>query len=686
MAIKQLTPEQIRTMSLEEKDAWWLANVYRGNMPQLTLRAALTGMLLGGLLALTNLYIGARTGWSLGVGVTSVILSFALFKLLSRVGVGREMTVLENNAMQSIATSAGYTNSALFSSFAAYTMVSKQIVPMYQVFVWLILIAVIGVLFAFPLKKRFINDEQLPFPEGMAAGVVMDALHDSDERDGLFKAKLLVCFGAAAALLELLLDDVVMRVVFAVKSLPRHWDDFLYGDGAIAGWLKDRGLTPRLMGTELRELTIQWDVSVILLFTGGLMGIRSAASMLLGALVNYFVLAPRMIRAGVIAPDATGHYGFAQIIVWSLWGGAACMTTSSLYAFVSDPKAFREAFRFFKGGPAKKDVLADIELPLRLSVVGVPIASAALVVLGHLWFGINPLLGALAVPMVFVFSLIAVSATGLTAITPTGALANLTQLAFGALAPRNITTNVIAGGITAEVSSNAANLLMDIKPGYMLGAKPRQQAVGHLLGAFSGLVLSVPVWYFVFIQGDVSRYGSDRIPAPAAMQWKAVAELLMGGLQNLHPTMRVAVVVGALVGLAVEISRKVTKDRFPLSAMGLGLSFVLSFHDVWAMFLGSLLFWLLQRKTRLWEGRRDRGTVDQGSAPPSPPPAGKRPWFALAAENTETICGGVIAGGALMGILVNVLDVLVFPKLGLEAKELRAVAPLVKHAVEALSH
>src|SRR5260221_5802802 len=173
MAIKQLSPEQIRTMSLEEKDAWWLANVYRGNMPQLTLRAALTGMILGGFLALTNLYIGARTGWSLGVGVTSVILSFAFFKVISRVGVGREMTVLENNAMQSIATSAGYTNSALFSSFAAYTMVSGRIVPMYQVFVWLVLIAIIGVLFAFPLKKRFINDEQLPFPEGMAAGVVM---------------------------------------------------------------------------------------------------------------------------------------------------------------------------------------------------------------------------------------------------------------------------------------------------------------------------------------------------------------------------------------------------------------------------------------------------------------------------------------------------------------------------------
>ena len=103
--IKQLTPEQIRDWTLEQKDTWWLKNVWRGDMPQLTLRSALTGMLLGGALSLTNLYVGIKTGWTLGVGITSVILSFALWKLLSKFQIGPEMTLLENNAMQSIATS-----------------------------------------------------------------------------------------------------------------------------------------------------------------------------------------------------------------------------------------------------------------------------------------------------------------------------------------------------------------------------------------------------------------------------------------------------------------------------------------------------------------------------------------------------------------------------------------------------
>ena len=103
MAIKHLSEEQIRTWTLEQKDRWWLANVWKGDMPQLTLRSGLTGMLIGGVLSLTNLYVGAKTGWTLGVGITSVIMAFAAFKLLSAIGLGKDFTLLENNAMQSIA-------------------------------------------------------------------------------------------------------------------------------------------------------------------------------------------------------------------------------------------------------------------------------------------------------------------------------------------------------------------------------------------------------------------------------------------------------------------------------------------------------------------------------------------------------------------------------------------------------
>ncbi|MGC9035483.1 MAG: OPT/YSL family transporter, partial [Verrucomicrobiia bacterium] len=113
MAIRSLNEQQIREWSLEQKDRWWFENVWKGDMPQLTLRSAITGMMLGGILSLTNLYVGAKTGWTLGVGITSVILAFAMFKLLSSIGLGREFTLLENNCMQSIATAAGYMTSPM---------------------------------------------------------------------------------------------------------------------------------------------------------------------------------------------------------------------------------------------------------------------------------------------------------------------------------------------------------------------------------------------------------------------------------------------------------------------------------------------------------------------------------------------------------------------------------------------
>jgi len=124
MALRQLDEEQTRNWTRVQKDEWWLRNVYRGNMPQLTLRSALTGFVLGGLLAATALYIGAKTGITIGVGLTSVILAFALYRVLARLGIAGDFTILENNCTQSIATAAGYMVAPMISCLAAYMMVT----------------------------------------------------------------------------------------------------------------------------------------------------------------------------------------------------------------------------------------------------------------------------------------------------------------------------------------------------------------------------------------------------------------------------------------------------------------------------------------------------------------------------------------------------------------------------------
>lgn len=617
--IKELSEEQVRTMTLEEKDQWWLKNVYKGDMPQLTIRSALTGMILGGILSLTNLYIGIKTGWTLGVGISSVILSFAFFKLIQKLKLGSEMSILENNAMQSIATSAGYMTAPMMASIPAYMMVTGQVIPMWQCFWWIVVLSLLGVLFAFPLKRRFINEEQMPFPEGYAAGVVLDSLHDEDGKQGLFKAKLMMIGAGLSALIEILRADTLLaKFKMGFLAIPHYWDNFIY-----------KFATPAIMGTPLKDLTVQFDTSIVMMGTGGLMSMKTAMSILLGAFINYFLLAPVMIDAGIIT-DTT----FKAITMWSLWGGAAIMTTSSLYSFFSKPQIIVQSFKkMFSKKEAKDDVLSKIELPMWIFAVGIPVIGALTVYLGHIWFGIHYWLGLIALPLVFVFTLIAVTSTGLTAITPGGALGKLTQITYGALAPGNVTTNLMTAGITAEVSLNASNLLMDIKPSYMLGGKPRLQALGHILGIFAGGLVAVPVFYSIF-HGDISLFTTDALPLPSALVWKGVSEVLTKGLSNLHYTAQIAAGIGAVLGIVIEIANKKMNGKFPLSGVGLGLGFVLRFADAWSMALGTLIFWVAKKMCKNKEGVGYRAFVD----------------------NQETLAAGVIAGGSIIGIILILLE------------------------------
>ncbi len=620
MAIHELTDEQIHTMSLEEKDRWWLKNVYKGDMPQLTVRSALTGMVLGSVLSLTNLYIGIKTGWTLGVGISSVILSFAMFRFLAKLNISTDMTVLENNAMQSIATSAGYMTSPLMASMPAYMMITGQVVPMWHTFWWVVALSLLGVLFAFPLKKRFINEDQLPFPEGYAAGVVLDNLHtDKGGKEGMFKAKLLFVGMSLSAFIEIIRHEAVMTFLkLKALLLPEHWDHFIY-----------KFFTPKIGGIPLNALTIQWETSIVMVGTGGLMSMKSAMSMLLGGTINYFILAPILINNGII-PEAK----FKAITMWSLWGGAAMMTTASLYSFFSKPKMLLEAFKKpFTKGSKKKDPLEDIELPMSLFVVGIPVVGFICVWMGHAWFNIEWWLGLIAIPLVFVFTLIAVTSTGLTAITPGGALAKLTQITYSFLAPGNVSTNLMSAGITSEVSLNASNLLMDIKPAYMLGGKPRHQAIGHVLGIFAGGLVAIPAFYYLF-GGDISLFTSEKMPLPGANIWKAVSEVLSKGLSSLHPTAQTAALIGGALGIIFEFTNQKMKGRFLLSGVSLGLGFVLRFSDTWLMSLGALFFWLCRRNFK------------------DPKSVGYRAFV----DNQETMAAGVIAGGSIIGILLMLVE------------------------------
>ena len=179
---------------------------------------------------------------------------------------------------------------------------------------------------------------------------------------------------------------------------------------------------------------------------------------------------------------------------------------------------------------------------------------------------------------------------------------------------------------------------MDIKPGYMLGAKPRQQAIGHAIGIVAGAIAAVPVFYAVFMRNGPDQLITDQYPMPSAIVWKSVSEVLTQGLSNLRPSSRWLALIGATVGIALEIARLASKDRFWLSGIAVGLASIIPFNTCFAMFLGSLFFWLAARGFKNEAGFGHRVFV----------------------QNLEPTCAGLIAGGALMGIVVIVLENFVF--------------------------
>jgi uncharacterized oligopeptide transporter (OPT) family protein len=660
MALPQLTDEQIRTWSRSQKDQWWFKNVYRGDMAQLTLRSAFTGFLLGGILAATNLYIGGKTGITTGVGLTSVILAFALYRAFAKAGFAKDFTILENNCTQSIATAAGYMTSPLISALAAYMIVTGKIIPWWHMLAWMLVVAVLGVFLAFPMKRRFINEDQLPFPEGRAAGVVLDALYHGAAEQGLFKARLLGWTAALAAFINFIAGDGWMRLFqFSILRLnswlgmkePWIWPeriDTYYYDFATKFHL----WTPSILGTDFRTLGLRLTLDLSMFGVGGLMGIRVATSCLLGAFINFAILAPIMIQHGDIVTRVTAAgkvipISRAEIVnQWSLWWAVSMMVVGSLVSLLGKPEIFRGIFKRKAKvvGTGEPDVLKNIELPLWMSAVAVPILTVLGAMVSHEFFGVPWFLAFISFPLIFVLTIICTNSMALTSWTPTGSLAKITQFTMAAFDRTNPASNLIPGGMTAEVSANAANLLSDIKPGYMLGAKPRQQAIGHVIGIFAGALAAVPLFYLLFLPpaADGTRSAativSDQFAMPAAVQWRGVAELIAHGLKSLPASAVAAMIVAAVCAAAIETAKIVTKGRFPLSAVSIGLGVVLPPEYVFAMWIGAAIFW--------WQGRSHA----------TPGTKGHDFWV----EGCEPICAGLISGWALTGIANSVINVVLY--------------------------
>lgn len=269
--------ERERAETVEQRDREWLANVYRGDSePQLTMRAVATGMIFGGIMSLSNLYVGLKSGWGLGVDIVAVILIFSIFKALKGAGlVKRDFGMMENTIMMTAAVAASWISSAgLVSAVPALTMLTGYTFIWWQLSAFIGIVLYLGLFMAIPLKRQMIQIDKLRFPANIPTGETLKAMY-SKGGEAMKKAKALGLSGGMGILIAGLRDGLgwVPGLINAPISIAR---------------------------IPLSKLTLSFEPSLIFIGIGALFGIKVGLSMLFGLLLNYGVLAPILINDHII--------------------------------------------------------------------------------------------------------------------------------------------------------------------------------------------------------------------------------------------------------------------------------------------------------------------------------------------------------------------------------------------------
>lgn len=642
---------------LEYDEERWYREVYRGDVPQLTVRAVLVGSLLGFLLAFTNLYIGLKTGWGLGVAITACILSYSLWGGLLKLGIAKtQMTILETNCMQSTASSAGYsTGGTMVSAIAALLMLSATPenpggahLPWMILTLWTLFLAALGTVIAIPMKRNMINRERLKFPSGTAAAVTLQSLY-SEGGDALKKARALMWSAAIAVIFPLLIEfecfwQKVTDAATGSVSTVRH--ALLPATSAIFDWIPAFG-THLKDGVSVANRPSDWtmvmDNNPVMIAAGALVGLRITIYMTLSGLALIFVLGPWGYASQWTSP-ATGEVLRAVSEPWKawkeigIWLGVPIMVSSGLLSFALQWRTVVRAVTGMRSGGDDDDdqsqIVRDTEVPVRWFVWGIFFSGLAVGLVSHMYFDIPFLYALLAIGLTFILSLVACRATGESDITPVGAMGKIMQLTYGVLIPQSTTANLMTASITASSASSSADLLNDLKSGYLLGANPRRQFAAQFIGIFAGTVATVTGFYLLVPNATVlTGVGSaaPKFPAPAAQAWKAVAEVFKMGLANMHPMHQQAIFWGLILGAAIVLLELLLPRaiRYLPSATGIGLGLILPFQYPFSMLLGAII-------AGVWTSKSKK-TSEAYLVP---------------------VAAGVIAGVSIMGVLVAVLNTL----------------------------
>ena len=568
-------------------------------VPEFTVTSVIIGVILSIVFGAANAYLGLRVGMTVSASIPAAVLSMGIIRLLLR-----KDSILENNLVQTIGSAGeSVAAGAIFTLPALFLWANEGKIDfpsITTIFLIALVGGLLGVIFMVPLRQALIVEEHgtLPFPEGTACAEVLLAGEEGGSKAGIVFSGL-----GIAALYKFITDGL--------KVFP---NEVGYDIKGYTGSSVGLQVLPALVGV------------------GYICGPGISSYMLAGGALSWLVIMPLIALFGADAVVFPGEAAISSMAPGDLWGtyvkyiGAGAVATGGIISLIKSfpliVKTFGQAMKSMNSKHTASALRTEQDLPMPLLMVSMVVIAIAIWLLPA--FPVN-FVGALIIVIFgFFFATVSSRMVGLigSSNNPVSGMAIATLLfttillkATGTTGTAGMTGAIAIGAIICVVAAIAGDCSQDLKTGFILGATPKKQQIGEIIGVVAS---AAAIGFVLYLLNTVWGYGGKEIPAPQATMMKMLVE----GVMNAELPWAL-IFAGAGVAIVVEIL------RIPVMpfAVGMYLPFSLSA----GIMAGGVVRWFMDRK---------KGSEEEKK---------------VSVERGTLYTSGLIAGEGLMGVVLALM-------------------------------
>ncbi|CKG82464.1 OPT family oligopeptide transporter [Haemophilus influenzae] len=572
--------------------------MHNENLKELTVRGIILGALITVIFTASNVYLGLKVGVIFASSIPAAVISMAVLKFF------KDSSILENNMVQTQASSAGTLSSVIFVLPGLLMMGYWQDFPFWQTMLICAAGGTLGVLFTIPLRRAMVVNSNLPYPEGVAAAEILKAGNHADGDSGV---KDIAYGGVLAGLVAFLTNG--LRVM---------------ADGASA-WIQ----------TGKAAFQLPMGFSLALLGAGYLIGIVGGIAMLIGVILTWGVAVPYFTMSEDIAADAS--LIDSAMTVWKTkvrYIGVGTIGIAAIWTLLILMKPMIEgmvhSFRMLKGGQEASEHRIDIDLSPK-TMIYILIATVALIVISlHHFIAAAPISPELSILLVVVCTFLAVF-IGFFVAAASGYMAGLVGSSSSPISGIGIISVIVISLVLVSIG-NASGLfetvdgqkfltaltlftasivittacisndnLQDLKTGLLVEATPWRQQVALIIGCFVGALVIAPVLEILYhaygFSGALPRPDMDPSQALSAPQATLMTAISQGIFTNkLEWTyILTGVGLGAVLITIDAFLKKVSNKVFSLPVIAVGIGIYLPPSINTPVIVGAFLAWIMAR-------------------------------------------------------------------------------------------